>query len=92
MTKPSAGRAFRCIERKERTERKWTRSQRIRTAAEVPFQIALLETMQALAYQRIASQAKHLKDLGLSLSGIAHHLGVTDKTVAKGLAWMHGRS
>ena len=66
----------------------WTRSHRIRTSAEVPFQAALLETAQAPAYQRIASQAKHLRDLGLSLSRIAHHLGVTDKTVAKGLAWM----
>lgn len=47
----------------------WTRSHRIRTAAEVPFQAALLEITQAPAYERIASQAKHLR--GLETWGLA---------------------
>ena len=64
----------------------WTRSQRIRTAAEIPFEAALLETAQAPLYQRIAPKAMRLWELGLSLSRIAQHLGVTDKTVAKSLA------
>jgi hypothetical protein len=69
---------------------KWTRSQRIRTAAEAPFEVALLDTVQVPLYQSIAPQAQHLHQLGLSFSGIAEHLGVTDKTVAKAVAW-HNR-
>lgn len=63
----------------------WTRTQRIRTAAEIPFEAALLETAEPPLYQRIAPKAMRLWKLGLSLSRIARHLGVTDKTVAKSL-------
>jgi len=64
----------------------WTRTQRIRTAAEIPFEAPLLETAEPPLYQRIAPKAMRLWELGLSLSRIARHLGVTDKTVAKSLA------
>ena len=66
----------------------WTRTQRIRTVAQVSFEVALLETAQPPAYQRIALQVKHLRQLGFSLSRIARQLGVTDKTVAKAVRWM----
>ncbi len=69
----------------------WTRSQRIRTAGALPFEAALLETAEAPAYQRIAQQAKHLQQLGLSLSRTARQLGVTDKTVAKAIRWIGSR-
>ncbi len=62
-----------------------TRTQRIRTAAEIPFETALLETAEPPLYQRIAPKAMRLWELGLSLSRIARHLGVTDKTVGKSL-------
>ena len=65
----------------------WTRSQRIRTAAEIPFQAVLFEASTS-EYRRIALEAKQLRALGLSLSAIGTELGVTDKTVAKALASM----
>ena len=67
----------------------WTRSQRIRIAAETPFEIALLDAVQVPPYQRIAPQAQHLWQPGLSCSCIAKHLGVTDKTVAKAISWQN---
>ena len=69
----------------------WTRSQRIRTAAEAPFEVALIDTAEVLLYQKIAPQAQHILQLGLSFSYIAKHLGVTDKTVAKAVSWHNSR-
>ena len=69
-------------------QRRWTRTQRIRTAAEVPFDVALLDTAGPPIYQRIARKALHLRELGLSDRVIARRLGVTDKTVAKAVAWL----
>lgn len=66
----------------------WTRTQRIRTAADMPFEVALLDTPPPPVYQCIARKALHLRELGLSLSAIARRLGVTGKTVAKGIAWL----
>jgi hypothetical protein len=63
--------------------------QRIRTAVETPFEVALVETERPPLYQRIALQAQHLRQLGLSFSAIAEHLGVTDKTVSKAISWHH---
>jgi len=71
-----------------RSEGWWTRSQRIRTTAEVPLEVALLDAEQPPTYQRIASEAKHLQELGLTYSRIAGHLGVDHKTVAKGIRWL----
>lgn len=68
----------------------WTRSQCIRTAGEMVLEVPLLEVKQVPLYQEIAPKAEHLKTLGLNLSCIARHLGVTDKTVNKAIRW-HGR-
>jgi len=54
-----------------------------RTAAELPLEVATDRPL----YQRISQDVSHLRALGLSLSQIAAHLGVTDKTAAKALAW-----
>jgi AraC-like DNA-binding protein len=62
----------------------WTRSQRIRTSGELPFEAVLFEATTP-AYRRIAQAAGRLRVLGLSLSTIATELGVSDKTVAKAL-------
>ena len=64
----------------------WTRSQSIRTSGETSFEVVLLEANPPPVYQRIATQARRLRDLGLSHSRIAQNLGVTDKTVAKAIA------
>mgnify|MGYP001764091167 CR=1 FL=1 len=47
----------------------------------------MLETAEPPIYQRIALRAKHLRELGFSLSRTAQHLGVTDKTAAKAVRW-----
>ena len=65
----------------------WTRSQSIRTAASLPLEIAILETQDLPVYQRISNKAVHLQRLGLSDSRIAAMLHVSDKTVAKAIAW-----
>lgn len=66
----------------------WTRTQSIRTAGVLPFEVAFVETSEPPAYQRIARKALHLRELGLSDRTIAGRLGVTDKTVAKAIAWL----
>ena len=43
-------------------------------------------------YQRIATKARHLRELGLSDRVIAHRLGVSDKTVGKAIRWLGGLS
>jgi len=49
--------------------------------------VALLETTEGLLYQRISAEVWRLHRLGLSLSRIAAHLDVSDKTAARALAW-----
>ena len=68
----------------------WTRTQSIRTAGSLAFEAALVETSEPPVYQRIAQKALQLRELGLSDRAIAARLRVTDKTVAKGLAWLGG--
>jgi DNA-binding NarL/FixJ family response regulator len=65
----------------------WTRSQRIRTFAEIPFEAAILDTDTPPIYEKIAPRALQLQRLGMSSSAIAKRLGITDKTVAKAIAW-----
>ncbi len=65
----------------------WTRTQRIRTVAQLPFEVALLDVTAAPLYQRIAHKAFHLQRLGISQSAISRQLGVADKTLAKAIAW-----
>ena len=65
----------------------WTRSQRIRTAGELPFEAVLFEASVPV-YQRIAREARHLRVLNFNLTKIARHLGVTEKTVARALGWI----
>lgn len=63
----------------------WTRSQRIRTSAEVPIETAILDTGSPPIYQQISPKAFQLQQLGLSNSVIARRLGV-DETVSKAVA------
>ena len=66
----------------------WTRTQRIRTFAEIPLEVPILETGPAPIYQQIAPKTVQLQQLGLSDSAIARKLGITDKTVGKGVTWL----
>ena len=66
----------------------WTRTERIRTLAEVPFQVAIQDYTEAPIYQRIAPKALQLRELGLRDKAIARRLGVTDKTVTKAVRWL----
>jgi hypothetical protein len=54
----------------------------------LPFEVALVETSQLPAYQKIARTALHLRELGLSDRVIAVRRGVTDKTAAKAIRWL----
>jgi hypothetical protein len=66
----------------------WARSQRIRTTAAHCFEVALYQTTAGLVYQRIAARALHLRQLGLTPAVIARHLGCSDKTATKAIAWI----
>jgi len=70
----------------------WRRTQSIRTAGALPFEVALVETFEPPVYQRIARKALQLRELGLSDRAIARRLGVTDKTVTKAIGWLRGLS
>jgi hypothetical protein len=50
--------------------------------------VALVETSELPAHQRIARKALHFRELGLSARVIAMRLGVTDETVAKAIHWL----
>jgi len=54
--------------------------------SEIALAFSLTEA-EAPIYQRIARDVERLRALGLSLNKIAEHLGLDDKTVAKGLRW-----
>jgi len=60
----------------------------IRTFAEIPIEVAILDTDSPPIYQQIAPKAFQLQQLGMSRSAIARRLGVTDKTVANARAWL----
>ncbi|TFG98264.1 MAG: tetratricopeptide repeat protein [Myxococcales bacterium] len=53
----------------------WTRTQSIRTAGALPFEVALFETAERPVYQRIARKALQLRELGTSDRTIAGRLG-----------------
>lgn len=70
----------------------WTRSQRFRTVAAVPFAVALRGLPVTPAYQRIAAEAAERRARGVSMRAIADHFGVDDHTAAKAVRWFHGKS
>jgi len=68
----------------------WTRTRRIRTTASLPIDVPILEINEAPVYQRIASKAEHLEELGMNQSEIGRRLGVDRWTVGKALRWLKG--
>ena len=51
-------------------------------------EVAIVETADSPAFQRIAAKAKHLRELGMSDRAIAVAVGVSDKTVSKAIDWL----
>ena len=49
----------------------WTRSQRIRTLAQVPLTVPSVEAVPAPIYVQIAGRARHLRGLGMTQEAIA---------------------
>lgn len=70
------------------TLRWWTWTERIRTIANIPVEVKLLNTVQEPVYQKIVNKSLHLKELGFSNRKIAKHLNVDEKTVAKAIQWL----
>ena len=67
---------------------KWTRSQRIRTAAAIPVTALIVDAGSTPVYLTIAGKAARLRELGMSDRSISRALGGSDKTVAKSLQWL----
>jgi hypothetical protein len=74
-----------CAEGGSNSLQRWTRSQRIRTAAAIPLAVPVVDAGSVPAHLAIATRAAHLRELGMSDRRIALALGVSDKTVAKSL-------
>jgi hypothetical protein len=70
--------------------KRWTRTQRIRTAAAISIDAVIFDAAQLPVYQRIAAKAQHLRELGMSAKAIARALGVSDKTVAQAFGLLPG--
>jgi hypothetical protein len=66
-----------------------TRSQSIRTLAQIPIEVPLVDPIRTLKYQEIAEEVGLLKKLGLPVYKIARSTGVADKTVLRALEWMN---
>ena len=67
------------------------RTQPLRTVARIPLDLAIIETADPPAYQRIAREALRLARLGLPALRIARVFWVTDKTVTKAVRWLRSR-
>ena len=75
-----------CAEGGSKFLQRWTRTQRIRTAASMPVEALIIDHAEVPVNVRIADKAKRLRELGMSDRAIARALGVSDKTVAKAAA------
>ena len=65
----------------------WTRNERTRTFARLPFELDLRDSVQVPVYQRLAGPAAALRAAGRSDRSIAVEFGVSDKTIAKAVRW-----
>jgi len=65
----------------------WTRSQRIRTEGEVPFEVALYFRTEPPTYQKVADKAMHLSQLGMNSNRISAILKVDRTTITRALRW-----
>ena len=63
--------------------KKWTRTQRIGTFAEIPIEAVILDTNAPPVHQQIAPEAFQFQKVGMYRLAIAKRLGVTDKIIVK---------
>ena len=68
----------------------WTRTQRLRTLAELPFEAEFRVSVPIPVYQRIAAQAANMRGAGAAFHAIAERFGVDDHTAAKAVRWFRG--
>ncbi len=52
----------------------------------MPVEAVIVDSVEVPVYLRIAEEAKHLRELGMSDKAVARALGVSDKTVARSFA------
>ena len=69
----------------------WTRSQRCRTLAQVPFDIELRDPVTTPVFQAIAAEAAQMRARGDPFVVIARHFRVDPKTVKNALRWFRQR-
>ena len=65
----------------------WTRTQRLRTLAELPFEAEFRAVVRVPVYQRIAAEGARMQDRGVTVAAIGRHFGVDDHTVDKAIRW-----
>jgi len=63
----------------------WTRSQSIRTLAQIAIEVPLVDPVKTHKYEEIAAQVLLLKKLGLPVYKIARAIRVADRTVVRAL-------
>ena len=51
----------------------------------IPIEAVIVDQVETPVYLKLADNAKHLRELGLSDKAIARALGKSDKTVAKAI-------
>jgi DNA-binding transcriptional regulator LsrR (DeoR family) len=54
----------------------------------MPVDIPIAETREPPVYQRIATEAAHLRDLGMTYPEIGKRLGIDRWTVGKAVRWL----
>ena len=69
----------------------WTRTQRLRTVAELPFEAEFRAVVPGPVYQRIAAAAAGMNDQGVTVAAIGRHFGVDHHTVEKAVRWFRQR-
>jgi hypothetical protein len=67
------------------SRREWTRTQRIRTAAELPISADLVDGQPYRKYAALAERSRHLTELGMTQAEIAVALKTTPRTIRRAL-------
>jgi len=61
----------------------WTRTQRIRTAADLPIHVDLVDEEPYRKYEALAEKVRHLTELGMTQAEIADTLLTTPRTIRR---------
>ena len=62
-------------------------SERIRTASEIPIEVALRDENAIPVYMKVSEKVLHLRRLGMLYTSIAEHLGVNLWMAKKAARW-----